>query len=45
MAKTTSFERTDRPHMFFKELSLYVDYLKNRVDEMAKPLTDKNEKY
>jgi hypothetical protein len=43
--KTNIIERTDRPHMFIKELSLYVDYLKNRVNEMAKPLTDKNEKY
>jgi hypothetical protein len=31
--------------MFIKELSLYVDYLKNKVGEMAKPLTEKNEKY
>ena len=26
-------------------MSLYVDYLKNKVGEMAKPLTEKNEKY
>ncbi len=38
-------QRKDRPNMFLKELGLYVDFLKNKVDEMAKPLTDKNEKY
>jgi hypothetical protein len=43
--KNNVIQRKDRPHMFLKELSLYVDFLKNKVDEMAKPLTDKNEKY
>ena len=43
--KTNVIERTDRPHMFIKELNLYVDYLKNRVCEMAKPMTEKNQKY
>lgn len=43
--KTNVIERTDRPNMFIKELSLYVDYLKNKVNDMAKPLTEKNEKY
>ena len=43
--KSNVMVRTDRPHVFIKELSLYVDYLKNKVGEMAKPLTEKNEKY
>ncbi len=43
--KSNVIERTDRPHMFIKELNLYVDYLKNKVSEMAKPLSEKNEKY
>ena len=43
--KSNVIERTDRPNMFLKELNLYVDYLKNRVGEMARPLTEKNEKY
>jgi len=43
--KNNVIERTDRPHMFVKELNLYVDYLRNRVNEMAKPFTDKNQKY
>ena len=43
--KSNVIERTDRPHVFIKELSLYVDYLKSKVGDMAKPLTEKNEKY
>ena len=43
--KANVIERTDRPHVFIKELNLYVDYLKNKVEEMARPLTEKNEKY
>ena len=43
--KINVIERTDRPHMFIKELSLYVDYLKNKIDKMANPLTGKDEKY
>ncbi|MCG8306002.1 MAG: hypothetical protein MI975_01335 [Cytophagales bacterium] len=43
--KSNIIERKDRPHVFIKELSLYVDYLKNKVGEMARPLTEKNEKY
>ncbi len=43
--KSNVMERTDRPNMFVKELGLYVDYLRNKVNEMAKPLSEKNEKY
>lgn len=43
--KTNLVDRPDRPQFFIKELGLYVDYLKNKVEEMAKPLTAKNEKY
>ncbi|NJN25278.1 MAG: hypothetical protein HC819_04510 [Cyclobacteriaceae bacterium] len=43
--KSNIIERSDRPHMFLKELGLYVDYLKNRVSEMTRPMTEKNEKY
>ena len=43
--KSNVMERKDRPHVFIKELGLYVDYLKNKVNDMAKPLTEKNEKY
>lgn len=43
--KHSVIDRKDRPHMFIKELSLYVDYLRNKVGEMAKPLSEKNQKY
>ena len=29
--KNNIIERTDRPHMFIKELGIYIDYLKNRL--------------
>lgn len=37
--------RTDRPHMFVKELNLYIDYLKNKVIEAARTPTEKEQKY
>lgn len=36
--------RIDRPNMFLKELSIYVDYLKNKWEEVKVP-TPKDEKY
>ncbi len=38
-------KRTDRPNFLIKELGLYVDYFKNKVEEMMKPLSVKDEKY
>ncbi len=43
--KINIIERTDRPHVFIKELSLYVNYLKDKVEKMTRPLNPKNEKY
>ncbi len=43
--KINIIERTDRPNLFIKELSLYVDYLKDKIEEMAIPLSGKDEKY
>lgn len=37
--------RTDRPHVFSKELSIYIDYLKNKLDEVKTSMTPKDEKY
>lgn len=37
--------RTDRPNMFVKELSLYIDYLKEKVEETRISMTGKQEKY
>lgn len=37
--------RDDRPHMFIKELSIYIDYLKGKIDESKHFMTLKQEKY
>ncbi|MEX2117603.1 MAG: hypothetical protein WEB37_12025, partial [Bacteroidota bacterium] len=37
--------KSDRPHMFIKELELYVNYLKDQVRESVKPLDDKQRKF
>ena len=37
--------RTDRPNMFIKELRIYIDFLKNKIEEMRASITDKQEKY
>lgn len=34
-----------RPHMFVKELKLYVDYLRSKIDETPAPFSDKQLKY
>ena len=36
---------TDRPNMFIKELSIYTDYLKNKIEEAGFTMTIKHEKY
>jgi len=37
--------RTDRPNMFVKELKLYIDFLKSKIDEMKESITNKQEHY
>lgn len=37
--------RTDRPHMFIKELYLYIDYLKGKVGDATNAPTVKEQKY
>lgn len=38
-------ETTNRPHMFIKELEMYVNYFSNKVDEFSDSFNAKNEKY
>lgn len=38
-------ERTDRPHMFIKELTLYVSYLKNKIAESTAEISSKEAKF
>ncbi len=37
-------ERTDRPHVFIKELNIYIDYLKNRLAPKLNPANPKEKK-
>ncbi|WP_406685125.1 hypothetical protein N1F78_05215 [Seonamhaeicola sp. MEBiC1930] len=37
--------RNDRPNMFIKELNIYTDYLKNRMENVMTSLNKKEEKY
>ncbi len=42
--KTNAISRTDRPNMFIKELSLYVDYLSNQYNSAAVPMIKKQKR-
>lgn len=37
--------RTDRPNLFIKELSIYIDYLKNKLEDVKIEMSNKEEKY
>ena len=37
--------RKDRPNMFVKELGIYIDFLKDKIDEASTNMTKKQEKY
>lgn len=43
--KENVISRTDRPHMFVKELAAYLDYLKNKLEEFKFEMTSSQEKY
>jgi hypothetical protein len=43
--KTKLIKREDRPNMFINELEMYVDYLKNKIDEISGPIAEKQQKY
>lgn len=43
--RTNVIERTDRPHMFVKELYAYIDYLTVKVDEAKTSMSDNQLKY
>ncbi|MBN1650022.1 MAG: hypothetical protein JW857_01765 [Bacteroidales bacterium] len=42
--KANMISRTDRPNMFIKELKLYIDYLKNKIEETKASSTLKEKK-
>lgn len=43
--KNNVMVRTDRPHMFIKELGLYLKYLRNKIDKTTNVLNRKEIKY
>ncbi|MCF6346727.1 MAG: hypothetical protein L3J20_00305 [Flavobacteriaceae bacterium] len=43
--RSNMISRTDRPNMFIKELNIYIDFLKNKIDETRGSMNKKQEKY
>ncbi|NOZ07870.1 MAG: hypothetical protein GXO91_03200 [FCB group bacterium] len=43
--RTNVISRTDRPNLFIKELKLYLDYLKNKIEETRESFSQKKEQY
>ncbi|WP_425235709.1 hypothetical protein [Ulvibacterium sp.] len=43
--RTNVITRTDRPNMFIKELYIYIDYLKDKIEEAKETVTDRQKKY
>ncbi|MCB8995244.1 MAG: hypothetical protein H6538_06535 [Bacteroidales bacterium] len=43
--RTNLISRKDRPHMFIKELGLYIDYLRQKMAEAPKPYSLKQTQY
>lgn len=43
--KTNIVQRKDRPNMFIKELGLYLDYLKEQIEDSKDKMNKKQEKY
>jgi hypothetical protein len=43
--KINLISRNDRPHMFIKELQLYLSYLRGKIEESSEKLNDSQIKY
>jgi hypothetical protein len=43
--RSNVISRNDRPHMFLKELNIYIEYLKNKIEEAKFSMTRKENKY
>ena len=43
--RSNMISRIDRPNMFIKELNIYLDYLKNQIEEAQITMSTKQEKY
>ena len=44
-SRSNMITRTDRPNMFIKELDIYIEFLKNKIEEIKISITNKQEKY
>jgi hypothetical protein len=43
--RTSLVDEETRPHMFLKELKLYVEYIHRKIEEAPRPLSEKQQKY
>ncbi|MCH9029086.1 MAG: hypothetical protein IH819_05615 [Bacteroidetes bacterium] len=43
--RTNIIKRNDRPNMFIKEIDLYINFLKDKIDDSPKPISEKELKY
>ena len=43
--RANMISRTDRPNMFVKELMIYLDYLKTKMEEAGEDISEKQKKY
>lgn len=43
--RANMISRTDRPNIFINELKIYIDYLKNKIEEAKLPAANIQEKY
>jgi len=43
--RTNIIKRDDRPNMFIKEIVIYINYLKELIDDSPKPISEKELKY
>ncbi len=44
-SRSNIISKIDRPNMFIKELKIYIDFLKNKLEETKVSMTSKQEKY
>ncbi len=43
--KINVIKRKDRPNLFMKELVVYIDFLKSKMDETSRPWSEKQQEY
>ena len=43
--RSNMITRTDRPNIFIQELKIYIEFLRNKIEEMSASITKMQEKY